>query len=294
MTRFGNRLIIAGLRVLGRLPLPLLRALGWVLGLGLYWVVATRRRVVMVNLTLCFDQLSVSQRRRLARQVFVRFAQAWLDRGWLWYGSATLLRRRLAIVGDTALVQRPTPLVLFAPHFMGLDAGWTALTLNYPRRFVTIYTDQSNVDMDAWILRGRRRWGDPGLFGRADGVKQLLADVRQGAALYLLPDMNFGPHESVFVPFYGVPAATVPSLSRFARLTRAPVQPVVTRLTATGYTIELLPAWSDFPSADTLADTALMNARLQTYIDALPEQYYWVHKRFKDRPGNEPDVYATK
>ncbi|GAB4213758.1 MAG: lysophospholipid acyltransferase family protein [Rhodoferax sp.] len=291
MARFWNRCVINALRVLGWLPLPLLRALGWVLGWGLYLGVAPRRRVVMVNLGLCFGQLSPVQRRRLARRVFVRFAQAWLDRGWLWFGPEALLRRRLHIAGDTARLHTDQPLVLFAPHFMGLDAGWTALTLNYPRRFVTIYTDQSNADMDAWILAGRQRWGNNGLYGRADGVKQLLADVRQGAALYLLPDMNFGPHESVFVPFYGVPAATVPSLSRFARLTRAPVQPVITRLSPRGYTVQVLPAWSDFPTADASADTVLMNLRLQTYIDAMPEQYYWVHKRFKDRPDNGSDVY---
>jgi KDO2-lipid IV(A) lauroyltransferase len=103
--------------------------------------------------------------------------------------------------------------------------------------------------------------------------------------------MNFGPEESVFVPFYGVPAATVPSLSRFARLGRAKVVPVLCRMTPTGYDVEVLPAWIDFPSADMLADTALMNARLQSYIDTMPAQYYWVHKRFKDRPGGERPPY---
>jgi len=81
-----------------------------------------------------------------------------------------------------------------------------------------------------------------------------------------------------------VPAATVPSLSRFARLAHARVHPVLSRITPWGYEVEVLPAWSDFPSADALADTACMNLRLQTYIDAMPEQYYWVHRRFKDRP----------
>ncbi|MDO8278060.1 MAG: lipid A biosynthesis acyltransferase, partial [Burkholderiaceae bacterium] len=92
-------------------------------------------------------------------------------------------------------------------------------------------------------------------------------------------------------PFYGVPAATVPSLSRFARLGRARVVPVVTRMTAQGYEVQVLPAWPDFPGDDAQADTALMNARLQGYIDTMPEQYYWVHKRFKTRPEGEASVY---
>ena len=91
--------------------------------------------------------------------------------------------------------------------------------------------------------------------------------------------------------FYGISAATVPSLSRFARLGRAKVVPVVTRLTPEGYDVQVLPAWENFPSDDVTADTALMNERLQGYIDTMPEQYYWVHKRFKTRPAGLPPVY---
>ena len=183
------------------------------------------------------------------------------------------------------------PTVIFAPHFVGLDAGWTALTQQLSRAFTTIYTDQANKVVDAWILAGRRRFGSGRLFGRADGVKTIVSALREGAPLYLLPDMNFGPEESIFVPFYGVQAATVPSLSRFAKLGRAKVVPVISRMTRHGYDVEVLPAWTDFPSGDILADTALMNARLQGYIDTMPSQYYWVHKRFKDRPDGETPPY---
>jgi KDO2-lipid IV(A) lauroyltransferase len=103
--------------------------------------------------------------------------------------------------------------------------------------------------------------------------------------------MNFGPKESIFVPFYGVQAATVPSLSRFARLGRAKVVPLVTRMTRHGYVVQILPSWQGFPSEDVVADTALMNLRLQSYIDTMPDQYFWVHKRFKDRPPGEAAVY---
>jgi KDO2-lipid IV(A) lauroyltransferase len=165
------------------------------------------------------------------------------------------------------------------------------LTQQSSRDFTTIYTDQADKVVDAWVLAGRRRFGSGRVFGRADGVKPLVSALREGAPLYLLPDMNFGPEESIFVAFYGVPAATVPSLSRFARLGRAKVVPVVTRMTPGGYDTEVLPAWDDFPSGDTVADTALMNQRLQGYIDAMPDQYYWVHKRFKTRPAGLPPVY---
>ncbi len=160
-----------------------------------------------------------------------------------------------------------------------------------PRRFTTIYTNQADQVVDAWILAGRQRFGQPRLFGRIDGVKTIVAALRAGEPLYLLPDMNFGVEESVFVPFYGVPAATVPSLSRFAKLGRAKVVPLVTRMTPRGYAVQVMPAWQDFPTDDVVADTALMNQRLQAFIDTMPDQYFWVHKRFKDRPPGAPPVY---
>jgi KDO2-lipid IV(A) lauroyltransferase len=276
---------------LSLLPLSWVRGLGVLLGWLLYLVVGTRRRVVLINLRLCFPHWSEAAVRACCRQVFVNFAKAWLDRGWLWHGDADRTRRRLRLTGAVHELHGSTPTVIFAPHFVGLDAGWTAITQQLPRHFTTIYTNQANRQADAWILQGRQRFGGARLFGRVEGVKPIIAALRAGEPLYLLPDMNFGPEESVFVPFYGVAACTVPSLSRFARLGRAKVVPLLARLTADGYDIEVLPAWHNFPTGDAEADTALMNLRLQSYIDSMPAQYYWVHKRFKDRPNGETPPY---
>ena len=121
--------------------------------------------------------------------------------------------------------------------------------------------------------------------------KPVLAAVKAGSPLCLLSDMNYEPDDSVFVPFYGVQAATMPSLSRIARLGRAKVIAAIARITPDGYEIEISPKWEDFPSKDLVEDTALMNLRLQGYIDKDPAQYYWVHKRFKDRPNGESPPY---
>ena len=278
------------MEALGRLPLPVLRRMGVVLGWMLYLLVASRRRVVHINFSICYPQWSPAFRRRQVVRTFVAFAQAWLDRGWLWHASPDVLRARLQLSGALDELAGEAPTVLFAPHFVGLDAGWTALTQQVDRRFTTIYTDQANKLADAWILAGRKRLGGR-LFGRVEGVKPIVAGLKAGEPLYLLPDMNFGPEESVFVPFYGHPAATVPSLSRFARLSRAKVVPILCRLTPTGYDIEVLPAWGNFPTGDLVADTALMNRTLESYIDNMPEQYYWVHKRFKDQPAGLTPPY---
>jgi KDO2-lipid IV(A) lauroyltransferase len=286
-----TRAVLALVGWLGLLPLPMLRALGAALGRLLYALVAKRRSVAQTNLRLCFPHLSEREVKKLSLQVFINFSQSWLDRGWLWHGSPRTIQQRLRLCGAVGELDGHAPTVIFAPHFMGLDAGWTALTQQLPRRFTTIYTDQANPVSDAWILQGRKRFGQARLFGRIEGVKPILEGLKKGEPLYLLPDMNFGPEESVFVPFYGVWAATVPSLSRFAKLGRAKVVPVLSRMTATGYDIEVMPAWTDFPTGDALADTALMNTRLQGYIDTMPSQYYWVHKRFKDRPAGEQPPY---
>jgi Kdo2-lipid IVA lauroyltransferase/acyltransferase len=287
----ASQLGLGLLRGLGYLPLPVLRALGAALGLLLFAVVADRRHVVFTNLRTCFPTLTARQRHTLARQTFVHFAQAWLDRSWLWHRSPACIQARVTLSGDVASLSDAQPTVLFAPHFVGLDVGWTALTLNLPLHFTTIFTPQSNAVVDAWVAKGRLRFGQVRLFRREDGVKPIVSALRQHELLYLLPDMNFGPSESVFVPFYGEPAATVPSLSRFAKLGRARVVPVITRMTPAGYEVVVHPAWTDFPSDDALADTATMNLRLQSFIDAMPAQYFWVHKRFKTRPPGAPELY---
>lgn len=286
-----SRLGILFMRLLARLPLAWVRALGRALGVFLYLVILPRRHVVDTNLRLCFPQWSKAERRRVAREVFVQVAQAWLDRSWLWHGDPAVTRRRLVITGSVRELAGDEPTLLFAPHFVGMDAGWTALTQQVPRRFVGIYTNQTNKVLDAWILQGRHRFGQSRPFGRAAGVRALVSALRDGEVMYLLPDMNFGPEESIFVPFYGLQAATVPSLSRFAKLGRAKVVPIVTRLTPAGYEVRVLDALAHFPTDDVVADTARMNELLQEYIDQMPAQYYWVHKRFKTRPEGEPSVY---
>jgi KDO2-lipid IV(A) lauroyltransferase len=279
------------MRLIAPLPLGMIRALGAMVGWVLYLLAVPRRRVVMVNLALCFPQQPLAVRRRWARECFVYFAQAWFDRAWLWHGREKVLRLRLRLVGAVDELRGTTPTVIFAPHFFGLDAAGIAVNDQIRRPMVSIYTPQRNKAVDQWLHDGRRRFGNLELFYRDQGVKGIVAALRGGALLYLLSDMNFGPEESIFVPFYGVSAATVPSLPRFARLGRARVVPVTARLTKQGYDVEVHPAWPDYPSSDVAADTAFMNRWLQGVIDTMPSQYYWVHKRFKTRPPGEPGVY---
>ena len=287
----ATRAGIAFMRLLAHFPLPLVRGLGAVLGWILYALAVPRRRVVQVNLALCFPERSAAERRSLARQTFVYFAQTWLDRSWLWHGRPEVLARRLHLHGALNEFEGHAPTIVFSPHFYGLDAGATAINMAIDRDFTSIYSEQSNPLLDQWIKAGRLRFGRVRLFLRSEGVKANVSALRSGEVLYLLPDMDFSFEGTVFVPFFGVPTATVPSIPRFARLGRAKVISVVPRLTASGYDVEVMPAWPNYPSGDLEADTALVNQHLERFINTMPAQYYWVHKRFKSRPAGLPPVY---
>ena len=218
--------------------------------------------------------------------------QAWLDRGWLWEADEATVRSRLRLVGATHELEGCAPMVIFAPHFVGLDAGGTALALLTSRAFISVYSEQANKTVDRWIRAGRLRYGAVKLVNRRQGLRPVVQAVRTAEVLYLLPDMDMGPTESVFVPFFGVSAATVPTLPRLARLGQAKVVPVISRITPEGYDVEVLPAWPNYPGPDPLADTVRMNQRLEAMIQTMPEQYYWVHRRFKTRPPGAPSLYG--
>lgn len=287
----GTRVGLWVLMLLGKLPLSWLRALGAMLGYLLFYAVKSRRHVAMTNLRLCFPDWTETKRLAVARQSFVYFAQAWLDRSWLWHADEKVLRQRLRMNGNLNYVVHRRPTVLFVPHFVGLDACSVALFLNYQLPVTAIVTPQSNKVVDKWVDDGRSRFGHVTLLHQEDGVKPIITRMRCGDYLHLSPDMSFGLTQSLFVPFYGQTTATVPSLSRIAKLARARVVPMTSRMTPDGYEVVLHAEWENYPTDDAKADTALMNQRLETLINEMPAQYFWVHKRFKTRPPGAPEVY---
>jgi len=289
-------LFVGFMRLLSHMPLKGIRVLGHLLGWVLWSLMRSRKHIVQTNLTLCFPEKSSSEIKQLTRAHFVQFAQSLLDRAWLWHAPMQLVESRLKWVGTPAAFSQldaDGPKIVLAPHFVGLDAGGMALTLRAGKPVAFIFVPQHNKVMDDWVTEGRQRTGNVKPYFRREGVKQIMSGLRKGEMLHLSPDMDFGPEESIFVPFMGVNAATVPSLSRFARLGRAQVLTLVTRMTPGGYEIELEEAWREFPTDDLTADTLRMNEVLETAIRRSPSQYYWVHKRFKTRPEGEESVYKN-
>ncbi len=287
-----TRALLVMMWLLHWLPLPLLAALGRGLGLVLYVLVRERRRITLINLGLCFPQLSAAEKSALARRHFAVLGRSLLELGLWWWASPARIKRVVRLEGEEHLAaHRGKPAILLAPHFVALDAGGARLNIDYA--MVSIYARAKNRVFDGALRRGRERFGKLQLVARTDGVSKVLRPLRAGTPFYYLPDMDYGRREAVFVPFFGYPAATITGLSRLAKVSGAVVLPVITRMVGDHYVTRIGEAWTDFPTDDVVADTRRMNAFLETEIMKSPEQYYWLHKRFKTRPRGEKGVYCV-
>jgi KDO2-lipid IV(A) lauroyltransferase len=154
-----------------------------------------------------------------------------------------------------------------------------------------MYSRQKDPAFDARLSAGRQRFGGV-IFPRQAGFRQAVKQIKAGKYYYFMPDLDFGPRGAVFVPFFGVPAATATGLAFIARVAKAVVVPCVSRLLPDGrYLAKFYPAWRDFPSGDEIADARRMMAFVEERILEMPEQYLWMHKRFKTRPPGEPRFY---
>ncbi len=286
-----TRLVILLLWLLHWLPFPLISWVGGGLGRLLWAVNRERREATLTNLRLCFPQLGPSVRQKVARRHFVVFAQAALDRALLWWASPARLKRLIRLEGLEHLdALSGQPVILLAPHFVGLDVGWTRLTLE--RNMVTMYAKVKGAAFDAAVRAGRTRFGQQTLFSRQDGLKPAVAALRQGTPFYYLPDLDYGPDDATFVPFFGVPAATLTALPRLAKIADARVLLVATRRSRRGYVTRISPPWPGYPGGDLGADTWRMNTEIEAAVlDGDMAQYFWSHKRFKTRPPGATSVY---
>lgn len=294
LSRLSSHLAVALFWLLHWLPLPVLAVLGQIVGECFYWLASNRRHIVMVNLGLCFPELDLPARRRLARAHFRALGRSLLERGLLWWASEARLKRLIRLEGAErlrALLDAGRPVIMLAPHFLGLDMGGSRVAMEFDS--VSIYARQKNRVFDRWLFHGRSRFGDQLLLSRQDGVRGTVKAMKSGRPFYYLPDMDYGRKDAIFVPFFGVPAATITGLSRLGRLAGAAIVPCVTRMLpgGRGYVAEFGEPWPDFPTRDADADTARMNLWIESVVRTMPEQYYWVHRRFKTRPVGEPRPY---
>lgn len=292
--RYWPTWLAIGLMRLGAwLPWRLKMAVGRLIGLCAWRFARSRRRITETNLALCFPELSEEERSRLVRETFIANGKGILETATGWCRDPEHLRHRVTFKGEEhmtqALAQGKGALII-GVHFSTLDLGGALHSLFFPADVV--YRAHDNPLFERFMTRARRR-----IFGRAidrHDLRGVVRRIKEGHAVWYSPDQDFGRDASVFVPFFGVEAATLKLTAKIARMTGAPVMPLIFHRNPGDetYTLEYLPALENFPSGDDVADATRINGLIEDAIRRHPEQYLWLHRRFKTRPRGEASLYS--
>jgi KDO2-lipid IV(A) lauroyltransferase len=274
------------------LPFRVIVSIGGGFGWLLYLLAAERRRVGLINLRLCFPEMSEADRNTLLRGHFKMFGRGAIERSILWWSSPERISGLIRVEGvEHFQAMKNKPAILLTPHFVGMDVGgqWIAQQVDT----VCMYAKQKSAYLTELLLKKRARFRNQHLYSRQQGLRPILKGMRSGMPFIYPPDQDQGVRDGAFIPFFGVPAATMTSVPRIAQMTGAKVLPGITRLLpgGQGYVLTFYPPWEDYPSGDDIADARRMNEFIEQRILEMPEQYFWLHKRFKTRPEGEERFY---
>lgn len=276
------------------LPFKLIHKIADAVGWLAYYAVKPRRKVGQVNLKKCFPEWSDEQREAVLKRHFQHMAKLMFEYGLYWYAPAGRLRSLVRYENkhylDEALSAGEKVILLY-PHFTAFEMA--VYTLNQDVPLTSMYSHQKNKAMDEQILKGRHRYNNVFLIGRTEGLRAIIKHLRKSDAPFLyLPDQDFGRNDSIFVNFFGIQTATITGLSRIAQMTGAKVIPAIPfREADNTVTLRFYAPWDNFPSEDVVADTQRMNDFIEARVREIPEQYFWLHKRFKTRPEGETGFY---
>ncbi|GAB5604324.1 LpxL/LpxP family acyltransferase [Sideroxyarcus sp. TK5] len=274
------------------LPFRVIVAIGNTLGMLVFLLAGERRRVGDINLKLCFPAMDAAARKRLLRAHFMMFFRGLVERCILWWSSAARINSLIRVEGiEHFEAVKGEPMILLTPHFVGMDAGgqWVAQQVDT----VCMYANQKSAYLTELLLQKRARFRNQRLYSRQQGLRPILKGMRDNLPFIYPPDQDQGVKDGAFIPFFGVPAATMTSLPRIAQMTGAKVVPSITRVLpgGEGYVLTFYPAWENYPSGDDVADARRMNEFIEQRVLEMPEQYFWLHKRFKTRPEGEARFY---
>lgn len=274
------------------LPFRAIVAIGNGLGLLLYPFARERRRIGEINLKLCFPEMSDAAHARLVRAHFRMFLRGLIERCILWWSSAARINSLIRVEGvEHFEAVKGRPMILLTPHFVGMDVGgqWVAQQVDT----VCMYANQKSRYLTGLLLQKRARFRNQHLYSRQQGLRPILKGMRDNLPFIYPPDQDQGVKDGAFIPFFGVPAATMTSVPRIAKMTGAKIVPAITRVLpgGAGYVLTFYPAWENYPTGDDIADTRRMNEFIEQRVLEMPEQYFWLHKRFKTRPEGEPKFY---
>lgn len=250
-----------------------------------------RRRIASINLALCFPELSATERETLLNAHFAALGMGVMEVGLAWWASRAKLRPLAHIVGKEHLQRALASgrgVLLLTGHFTAMELGGRFMA--FDASFHPVYQRHRIPPFEITIRRNRERHSGLPAISR-DQVRPLLRALQQGRMVWYAPDQDY-KRQGVFAPFFGVAARTVTATSRLARVGNALVVPYFPeRLADGGYRISVLPALENFPSGDDRADAERINRLLENHARRVPEQYLWIHRRFKSRPPGEAKFY---
>ena len=272
------------LAALARLPWALRRLLGRSLGAGFRVAFPARRRVAARNLELCFPELDAHAREVLLREHFAAIGIGVFEFSRAWWGSVAPMKRGLVVEGlehaDRARASG-RGIIVVSGHFTTLEICGRLMTDYLP--LAGMYRPHAEPAMEWAVKRGRLRYAN-GMFSK-HALRSAVKFLKQGGMLWYAPDQDPSRGDTVYVPFFGRPAHSLASTHQLARMSGASVLAFQhVRRPDGGYTLRILPVPGDIPSKDATADTAQVMAAIETMARAAPEQYLWIHRRFKRQP----------
>lgn len=287
------RFLLVLMWLLHWLPLPLLGRLGKGVGSLLFTIMSSRRHITLTNLRLCLPERTEAERKIIAKQHFQNYARSVFERAILWWASEARLKRLIVVEPSIPLSSfQSQPTILLCPHFVCLDVAGVAVALETSA--CSVYVPQKNRLFDEALRKGRSRFHPVKIFTRNEGIKPILRAMRDHLPYFMLPDMDFGIKDAEFIPFFGIPTATLTATARIAAASKAQVIPVISTFLPNyqGWKVTFYPSWENYPGEDIIAATRHMNAFIEERVLEIPAEYFWIHKRFKTRPPGVPSVYA--
>ncbi len=265
-----------------QLPWRAQMCLGKQLGLLMFYSLRGRRRICCINLELAFPELSQVERKALSRAHFISLGQGLLEAGLSWWGNETILAPLTHIEGMEHLetARQTGGVVLLSAHFTSLELGGRLLSPHLPLHVV--YKPHKNAVIEATVAKLRTK-----RYGKAiprHNIRTMLHSLKQQQVVWYAQDQHFDQKNSLFVPFFGIEAATNTATSRISHIGHAKVVPFFTVRQKNGYLLRFLPALDDFPGESVADDTLRINQIIEQQIREFPEQYLWTHRRYKTTP----------
>lgn len=291
---FSNQAGVALLRLLALLPYQLLVSIGYGLGYIAAHLPGDRNRVVKTNLHLCFPKLNTTEIDKLSKQHWRLLGRSLVEKSIIWCGSSKQLSNMIEVKSAVDLTSKK-PRILVNMHFTGIEGSIILSALSKEKhwpRTSGFFQKMKNPFFNKKIIDWRNRFGGNSI-DRQGNAKAIIREIRNGDFIIIAPDIDLGIKDSEFVPFFGIETNTITTISRLATITGADVCLMTTTLKAdeSGYLCEIREPLKDFPGPDPKSDTARLNRYFEEQIRLRPAEYYWVHKRFKNRPINEINPY---